>query len=125
MLDRPAISAPFSVRLSVQERARLERDAAGMALGAYVRWRLLDPASPPPRHRGKAPVKDHAALARVLALLGQSRIASNLNQLAKAVHSGSLPLDDELARDLCEAVESVGSIRKLLVEALGLTGGGS
>ena len=123
MSDRPAISAPFSVRLSADERARQERDAAGMALGVYIRWRLLDPASPPPRQRGKVPVKDHEALARVLALLGQSRIASNLNQLAKAVHSGSLPLEDELTRDLSEAVGHVAAIRKMLVEALGLDGG--
>lgn len=120
MSDRPAISAPFSVRLSAEERARLEQAAAGMALGAYVRWRLLYPASPPPRHRGKVPVKDQAALARVLALLGQSRIASNLNQLAKAAHNGSLPLDDELARDLSEAALHVAAMRRMLVEALGL-----
>ncbi len=65
------------------------------------------------------------ALARVLALLGQSHIASNLNQLAKAAHTGTLPLDDELARDLREAVESVDAIRKMLVAALGLRGDGS
>ena len=31
---------PFSLRLTFEERAKLERDAAGMALGAYMRSRL-------------------------------------------------------------------------------------
>ena len=28
---------PFSLRLTFEERARLEKEAAGMALGAYIR----------------------------------------------------------------------------------------
>lgn len=32
---------PFSLRLTFEERERLERDAAGMSLGAYIRSRLL------------------------------------------------------------------------------------
>lgn len=32
---------PFSLRLSFDERARLEQDASGMALGAYIRERLF------------------------------------------------------------------------------------
>lgn len=69
------------------------------------------------------PVKDHAALAQVLGLLGQSRIASNLNQLARGLHTGTLPLDDELARDLREAVDHVAAIRQALIEALNLSAG--
>ncbi|MGE4431428.1 MAG: hypothetical protein AB7E05_11880 [Sphingobium sp.] len=34
---------PFSLRFSDADRARLEHDAAGMSLAAYVRWRLFDP----------------------------------------------------------------------------------
>ena len=47
---------PFSLRLTFEERAKLERDAAGMALGAYIRSRLLDPETVAPRKRGKFPV---------------------------------------------------------------------
>ena len=32
---------PFSLRLTFDERATLEQDATGMALGAYVRERLF------------------------------------------------------------------------------------
>lgn len=70
------------MRLSTENRARLERYAAGMSLGSYIQWRLFDPDTTPPRHRGKTPVKAHTALAIALAALGQSRIASNINQIA-------------------------------------------
>ncbi len=49
-------AAPFSLRLSAQERARLEADAGGLPLGEYIRRRVFaDGASPPPdpaAHRG-------------------------------------------------------------------------
>lgn len=84
----PSSYAPFSLRLSPEERARLEREAAGLSLGAYIRSRLFGAdAASPPKSRGKFPVKDHKALAQAIGLLGQARIASNLNQLARAAHT--------------------------------------
>ena len=79
---------PFSLRLTFEERAKIEADAAGMSLGGYIRSRLLDPDWIAPRRRGKFPVKDHRALAQLLAMLGQSRLANNVNQLAKAANTG-------------------------------------
>lgn len=117
----PQRPAPFSLRRTPEDRARLERDSAGMSLGLYIRWRLFDPDRPPPRHRGKFPVKDHQALSRVLAALGQSRIAANLNQLAKAAHIGALPVTPEIESDLNEAILHIGEIRRMLIEALDLT----
>ena len=111
---------PFSLRFSAEDRARLERDAAGMSLAAYIRWRLFDPASPPPRRRNKAPVKDHQALSTLLAQLGQSRLSSNLNQLARAAHSGSLPVSPDVEAELRDAVAEITAMRVLLIDALGL-----
>lgn len=113
-------SATLSVRLTHEERARLERDAAGMTLGAYIKWRTFDPNKPPSRARGKAPVKDHQALAKLLGLLGQSRIANNLNQLARGANTGTLPVTEETEAALLEAVREVAELRRLLVAALGL-----
>lgn len=110
--------APFSLRLTAEDRARLDRDAAGMSLGSYVRWRLFDPDKPPPRTRGKFPVKDHQALSRVLAALGQSRIANNLNQLAAAAHLGALPVTPDVEASLNEAARQVASMRQMLIKAL-------
>jgi len=112
---------PFSLRLSTDERVRLERDAAGMSLGAYIRWRVFDPSSPPPKSRGKFPVKDHQALSKALGLLGQSRLANNVNQLARAANTGSLPLTPETEAELLAAARDIADLRRLIVEALGLS----
>ncbi|MEJ7926383.1 hypothetical protein WG908_06370 [Sphingobium sp. AN641] len=112
--------APLSLRLSRDERARLERDAAGMSLGAYIKWRLFDPDRPPPRTRGKAPVRDHILLSQLMALLGQSRLSSNVNQLAKAANSGSLPVTPETETDLRHACRDLAEMRRMLMQALGL-----
>lgn len=116
----PPRASPYSFRLSPEDRARLEGDAAGMSLAAYIRWRLFDPESPPPRQRGKAPVKDQQALSGVLARLGKSGLSNNLNQLARAVNSGSLPVGPDVEAELRHAVAEIVAMRVLLIEALGL-----
>ncbi len=111
------------MRLAPEDRARLERDAAGMSLGAYIRWRLFDANNPPPRSRGKFPVRDHQALSGLLGKLGNSRMAANLNQLAKAANSGSLALDPEIEAELRQALADIADMRRMLIEALGLSAG--
>lgn len=123
MPEKKKRDAPLSLRLSRDERARLERDAAGMSLGAYIKWRLFDPDRPPPRPRGKAPVRDHILLSQLMALLGQSRLSSNVNQLAKAANSGSLPVTPETESDLRHACRDIAEIRRMLMRALGLDAG--
>ena len=117
---KPPSPTPFSLRLTFDERARLERDAAGMALGAYIRGQLLGEDIAPRKVRNKFPVKDHKLLGQLLGQLGQSRIASNINQLAKAVHTGSLPVTAETETGLQEAVRHIADMRMMLIAALGL-----
>lgn len=120
MSEKKKRDAPVSVRLSRDERARLQRDAAGMSIGAYIKYRLFDPDKPPPRARSKAPVRDHALLARLLALLGASRLAANINQLARAANSGSLPVSPETEAMLRDACRDLAAMRRMLMAALGL-----
>jgi hypothetical protein len=65
------------------------------------------------------PVKDHEALGRVLGALGGSRLSSNLNQLAKAVNTGSLPATPDTEKELREACKAVTAMRDELMRALG------
>lgn len=111
---------PISLRMTFEEKANLEKAADGMSLSAYIRWKLFDPTSPPPQRRGAFPVKDFRALAQLLAMLGQSRLANNMNQLAKAANSGSLPVTPETEAALLTAVREVAHMRSLLIEALGV-----
>ena len=115
----PKKPTPFSLRLSFEERARLEQDAAGMSLGAYIREMLFGEDVAPRKTRGKFPVKDHEALGRVLGALGSSRLSSNLNQLAKAANTGSLPVTPETEAELREACAAVLVMREELLMALG------
>lgn len=110
---------PYSLRLSPEERERLDYDAGDMPLAAYIRSRLFDDPTPRKR-RMKRPVKDHRLLAELIAKLGASCISSNLNQLARAANSGSLLLMPEIEKDLRQALEDIAWMRKTLMQGLGL-----
>ena len=99
----PKYPPPFSLRLTHEERARLLADAGRKPLSAYIRERLLGENDAPRKRQNNSPIKDHEALGRVLGALGRSRLASNLNQLAKAVNTGSLPVTPETEANLKEA----------------------
>lgn len=110
---------PFSLRLTKDERAKLETAAGGMPLGPFIKAKLFDCDLSPRRTRGQTPVKDHAALARALGLLGNLRLANNLNQLAKAANKGALPLTPEVEEELMATCAAVLAIRMELMKALG------
>lgn len=122
---RKPIPPPFSLRLTFEERGQLEREAGDMALGAYIRQKLFGTPPLAGRRRVKRPIQDHQALAKVLGELGRSRLASNLNQLAKAAHAGALPVTAEIQAELQEACAHIQAIRNDLISALGLKGEGT
>ena len=113
---------PFSLRLTFEERARLEQLAGGMPLGSYIKKKVFDGKGLKGRRarsRQRRPIKDEQKLAHVLAILGQSRLANNLNQLAKSTHIGTLPLLPETERDIRRACADVALMRRELLRALG------
>ena len=112
---------PFSLRLSADERAELIRRAGNKPLGAYIRAQLLGDITTPRRSR-RQPGMDQQALAKLLAELGKSRLSSNLNQLAKAAHMGSLPVTPETEQALVQACDDVRRMRHALLSTLGLGG---
>ena len=109
---------PFSLRLTFEERAMLEKAAGGMPLGAYIRAQLLENQQSYHRRAQRRPVKDHQALGHVIGELGKARIANNLNQLAKAVHTGSLPVTPDTEKAILEACAGVENMRGMLMMAL-------
>jgi len=117
--NKPCAPTPFSLRFTFEERARLERDAAGMALGAYIRSQVLGENVTLRKVRNKFPVKDHKLLAEALGQLGQTRIANNLNQMAKLAHSGALPLTPDTESELIAACAAVQDIRAAKLGAMG------
>ncbi|OLP58342.1 hypothetical protein BJF93_07005 [Xaviernesmea oryzae] len=123
--DRPAPlrkrrASPFSLRLTADERARLIEEAKGAPLGAYIKAKVTGAPLPVRMRRTGLSVEDRQALAQVLALLGRSRLSSNLNQLAYLANVGALPMTPETEAELIDSVRAVRGVRILLMTALGL-----
>ncbi len=115
---------PFSVRLTLAERARLDKEAGQLPIGEYVRMQLFD--TPEIRQRVfRRPVQDTKALGQVLAALGNSRMAGNLYQIVRAVHAGELVVTAEQQKDLEEALAHVREMRQWLMAGLGMKDGGT
>jgi hypothetical protein len=112
--------APFSLRLTPEQRARLLEEAKGAPLGAYIKAKVLGGDLPIRLRRSGLAVEDRKALAQALALLGRSRVANNLNQLAHAANIGALPVDPDTVADINAALADVRAIRRHLMAALGL-----
>ena len=119
---KPKRPAPFSIRLSEEERARLEREAGHKPLGAHIRAKLLGEDQTPRKTVRQRPRIDYELLGRVLAALGNSELASCLCILAAAAESGSLDVTNEVTGKLHAACADVREIRLLLISALGLRG---
>ncbi|MCE8001006.1 MAG: MobC family plasmid mobilization relaxosome protein [Rhodobiaceae bacterium] len=91
-----------------------------MPLASYVKSVVFADDAPQYRKSRKPPVADKQLLAEILARLGQSRTANNLNQIAKHLNQGTLVLDEALERDLQQAILDVAWMRATLIEALGI-----
>lgn len=94
----------------------------GMRLSAYIRACVFAEGDRRRKRRPLSVVADKTAVAEALALLGQSRIASNLNQLTCKANIGALVVVDRGRAQIAEAHAHVLAIRSLLMAALG--GGG-
>jgi hypothetical protein len=110
---------PFSLRLTTQERKRLDEMAGNQPLGSYIRNRLFGERVEK-RRTVKKPAPDSAMLALLLSELGQSRLASNINQLAKAANMGTLDITPEIEREIEQACSEIQAMRALLITALGI-----
>lgn len=112
--------APFSLRLSENERQKLESQAGVMPLSSYIKSVVFADDAPKYRKRRKPPVAEQQLLAQVLARLGQTRHANNLNQIAKGLNQGTIVIDEELEADLNAAIVDIAWMRLTLMQALGI-----
>ncbi len=121
--DEPKYPPPFSIRFTFEERARLDEKRGSEPLSSFIRGQLFGDDVALRKRRGNSPIKDAEAFGRVLGALGASRLSSNLNQLAKAVNTGSLPVTPETEAELMEACNEVRALRRDLLRALGKSPG--
>ena len=120
--DKPSrkYPSPITFRVSEDERQQLSVLAGSLSVSAYIR-RCVFPSDAPIKIRHAQPlIKDQQAISRVLGLLGETRIANNLNQIAHHANMGTLDVDDHVIDQIEEAYEHVRSMRAALIKALGL-----
>lgn len=110
---------PFSLRLTKADRAMLERQAGRMALGSYIRARLLGGMEIPSRSPGMTAL-DRKALTQCLGELGRSRVAENLSRIRRTADAGLLPLTPETDAALRSACEAVVDMKRMLMAKLGI-----
>ena len=115
--------SPFCIRLTPDERAYLEHKAGNRPLGAYIRRQLLGDRAEK-RRELRSPQIEQQQFAALLAALGQSRLSSNLNQIAKSANMGTLDVSQDVEQQLQDAYSAVLEMRKALFMALGLKSGG-
>lgn len=108
--------APFSLRLSAEEREELKKRADGMPLGTYIKSRIFTSG---PGSRTRTRQIDRQELAKVLSALGQSRLPQNMNQIAKAANLGTIPVTLETEEEIKQACYDIAVMRMLLMRALG------
>ena len=110
---------PFSIRFTDTERARLKAKAGRTPLGTYARAKLLGDGEEK-RRRSVRPSPDQKTLALLLGELGRSRLASNMNQIAKAANIGVLDVGPDLISELEGACRDIAEMRRELIAALGV-----
>jgi len=101
----------LTVRFTPAEREQLEAlaDRAGLTLGSYLRSRALETPTM------RAIRRPTAAVEVLKGLLGQvGKIGGNLNQLAKGLNRGEIPL----ATDLQETLAAIRQTAKLICDQM-------
>lgn len=114
----------LSVPLKPDQHADLVRRAGREPVSAYARA-LLFPAndnapSGPARTRTALAVRDHVALASLLARIGQQDTAHSLRELAHLAKIGALPVSPEVEAAIAAANADIADIKALLMKALGI-----
>lgn len=116
----PKQTTTLTVRLTYEERRRLERLAGDRPISALVRSRLFG-KSGSRKAKVRRTTPDNAALAQVLAALGRSNLSVDLNTIVWAVDAGKLSLDLKSLALVRQACIDIAAMRQDLIAALGLS----
>ena len=108
---------PFSLRLSADERAHMERLAKGVPLGAYIKACALDPKIAAKVH-AEPQESRRALLAGIVARLGS--VADTLKLIRAALEHGALDFEPETEGALRTACADLAANRAMSCRAKAL-----
>lgn len=123
---KPKRPSPFTIRLSDDERARLERERGALSLAAYIRLKLFTDKAGQSAARKKqvrkhySPSAELAVLGAMLGGLGKSDLAASMKGLSQAAQTGALAVTPDTEAALLEACADIAAMRRALVCALGV-----
>jgi len=106
--------SPITLRLSHEEIERLDAMIGQKTRSAYIRECVFGETISKRRRNDKRAKRDDIAISQILAMLGQSRAGSNLNQLAKAANSEHLEMIPEVIEMIQETYAFYLAIRARL-----------
>lgn len=105
----------LSARLNEAEYQQFLKDCGGLSKSEYVRLCLFAKKM----NKDSIGKIDKQTAAKILALMGKSRLFSNINQMAHAIHCGTLKLTPQLEATILELADDVAFIRSALMQILG------
>lgn len=110
-----------TIRYSDKEYTAITQKAAvlNMKPATFIRARSLAEDIEEVQRYAVTSQEERKDIAQVLSALGASRIASNLNQIAYAINSGSLILSPDVVAQITEACDTLKWMRGALTQALG------
>ena len=112
--------APLSIRLNDDERSALALRAGDLPVSTYVKRVVLEGGTTAiAGNYARRPAADRIILAKLLAILGSTDLASNLDRLATAAVEGSLFVDERVVAQLQSACDDVRLMHNALMRALG------
>ncbi len=111
--------APVSIRFSAAERTQLQARAGSRPLSTYIKLVLFADGAVKPRNAAGTKRVDRVELAKLLAWLGQTQIATNLAVLANAAESGSLDIGEPVTGAILKACADIDAMREALMTAIG------
>jgi hypothetical protein len=111
-------TSPISIRFTVKERAYLDTLAGDQPVSSYIREKILGEKAEKRKVLRKPRMED-IQYSTLLANLGQSRLSSNVNQLAKHANMGTLDCSQNIEQQLEDACGAILAMRDALFMALG------
>lgn len=118
LTSRGRRSAPLSIRVTDEERALLASRSGREPVSRYIK-RILFADNSVSRCRAVRVVADQKLLGQLLALLGQSSLATNVRVLTHQASVGVLNCDEATTERLSRACREITELRDVLMVALG------
>ena len=109
-----------TVRYAQAEYALLKEKAGDRPISTFIRELTLGEAAERRALPSKAPIKDHVALARVLAQLGQNQLVADFKSVSGQVDDGVLIVEEDVAGSFERIETTLSLIHQLLMNALGV-----